>query len=282
KATEKDEAGNVSEPGTTVVTDATAPEAPVVSPVTDADTVVSGTGEPNGTVTVTFPDGTTAEAPVDADGNWTVDVPAGTGLKAGDEITATVKDEAGNVSVPGTAVVTDTTAPVVGPIDDVTTPEDQAITPIPVVVTDDSTTNVEVTGLPEGVVYNPETGQIEGTPTTPGTYPVTVTVEDEAGNVTEETFTITVTDETAPEAPVVSPVKDTDTVVSGTGEPNGTVTVTFPDGTTAEAPVDADGNWTVNVPAGTDLKAGDKVTATVTDAAGNTSEPTETTVTTTA
>ncbi|WP_114604310.1 YPDG domain-containing protein, partial [Staphylococcus sp. EZ-P03] len=173
---------NVSTAGTGTVVDTTAPDAPVVSPVTDADTAVSGTGEPNGTVTVTFPDGATAETPVDAEGNWTVNVPEGTDLKAGDEIKATEKDKAGNVSVPGTTVVTD---------------------------------------------------------------------------------------ETAPDAPVVSPVTDADTAVSGTGEPNGTVTVTFPDGTTVEAPVDAGGNWTVDVPAGTDLKAGDEIKATEKDEAGN-------------
>ncbi|WP_114604534.1 putative Ig domain-containing protein, partial [Staphylococcus sp. EZ-P03] len=279
-----DEAGNVTEvpftftvtdtnaPAVGDITDQTVPEDQAITPIPvvvtdDSATNVEVTGLPEGVVY--NPETGQIEGTPTTPGTYPV--------------TVKVTDEAGNVTeVPFTITVTDETAPTVEPITNQTVPEDQAITPIPVVVTDDSATTVEVTGLPEGVVYNPETGQIEGTPTTPGTYPVTVKVTDAAGNVTEETFTITVTDETAPEAPVVSPVKDTDTVVSGTGEPNGTVTVTFPDGTTAEAPVDADGNWTVNVPAGTDLKAGDKVTATVTDAAGNTSEPTETTVTTTA
>ncbi|WP_256278019.1 Ig-like domain-containing protein, partial [Staphylococcus sp. HMSC065E08] len=93
----------------------------------------------------------------------------------------------------------------------------------------------------------------------------TVTVTDEAGNKTEEHFTITVEDKTAPDAPVINPVNEGDKTVSGTGEPNGTVTVTFPDGSTSTGKVDEDGNWTVNVPEGTELKPGDKVTATVTD-----------------
>lgn len=32
-----------------------------------------------------------------------------------------------------------------------------------------------VTGLPPGLDYDPDTGEIYGTPTEPGTYPITVT-----------------------------------------------------------------------------------------------------------
>ncbi|WP_256092412.1 Ig-like domain-containing protein, partial [Staphylococcus equorum] len=72
-ATDKD--GNVSEEGTTTVTDVTAPEAPTVEEVTSEDTQVSGTAEPNSEVTVTFPDGTTVTGTTDEDGNYKVDIP---------------------------------------------------------------------------------------------------------------------------------------------------------------------------------------------------------------
>ncbi|RTX76953.1 hypothetical protein CD125_10610, partial [Staphylococcus equorum subsp. equorum] len=62
-ATDKD--GNVSEEGSTTVTDVTAPEAPTVKEVTSEDTQVSGTAEPNSEVTVTFPDGTTVTGTTD-------------------------------------------------------------------------------------------------------------------------------------------------------------------------------------------------------------------------
>ncbi|WP_259341803.1 Ig-like domain-containing protein, partial [Staphylococcus simulans] len=71
--TSKDKAGNPSEEATTTVTDTTAPEAPTVEEVTSEDTQVKGTAEPGSTVTVTFPDGTTATATADEEGNYTVE-----------------------------------------------------------------------------------------------------------------------------------------------------------------------------------------------------------------
>ncbi|HEM6437431.1 TPA: surface protein Rib, partial [Streptococcus suis] len=50
-------------------------------------------------------------------------------------------------------------------------------------------------------------------------------------------------------------------------------------GSTVTTTADEDGNYTVDVPAGVELKEGDKVTATATDEAGNTSTPTESTAT---
>ncbi|WP_330837245.1 Ig-like domain-containing protein, partial [Streptococcus suis] len=47
------------------------------------------------------------------------------------------------------------------------------------------------------------------------------------------------------------------------------MTVTFPDGSTVTTIADENGNFTVDVPAGVELKAGDKVTASATDKAGN-------------
>ena len=76
------------------------------------------------------------------------------------------------------------------------------------------------------------------------------------------------------EAPTVDPVKPGDKKITGKdNRPNSKVTVTFPDGTKEEATTDKDGNWSVDVPEGTDLNHGDKIT--VTDEAGN---PTDVTV----
>ncbi|TDM39406.1 hypothetical protein ETI09_11415, partial [Macrococcoides canis] len=102
--------------------------------------------------------------------------------------------------------VADTTAPTVD-ASDTTVTEGQAITPIPVTITDDNDTTEEVTGLPSGLTYDDANNQIIGTPdiitdwnddAATGTYEgtrdfsVTITVTDEAGNVTEETIIITV------------------------------------------------------------------------------------------
>ena len=95
-ATDKD--GNVSEEGTTTVTDVTAPDAPTVEEVTSEDTQFSGTAEPNSEVTVTFPDGTTVTGTTDEEGNYIIDIPENVELEGGEEITVTSTDKDGNIS----------------------------------------------------------------------------------------------------------------------------------------------------------------------------------------
>ncbi|NRG99025.1 LPXTG cell wall anchor domain-containing protein, partial [Streptococcus suis] len=262
-------------PGTETVTpntDTTAPEAPVVNAPKEGDTTVTGKTEPGATVTVTFPDGSTATTTADEDGNYTVDVPAGVELKEGDKVTATATDKAGNVSEP---TETTTTA---NPSDaDENTPKTPAVTPVEDTnnLTDDEKAKVKEEveksnpDLPTGTTV--EVGN-DGT--------VTITYPDGSVDTIPGTDTVTPnTDTTAPEAPVVNAPKAGDTTVTGTTEPGATVTVTFPDGSTATTTADENGNYTVDVPAGVELKEGDKVTATATDEAGNTSTPTESTTT---
>ncbi|MCH7312774.1 Ig-like domain-containing protein, partial [Acinetobacter sp. ANC 4805] len=63
-----------------------------------------------------------------------------------------------------------------------------------------------------------------------GSYSVTVTATDLAGNVGTDTAVLTI-DTTPPNAPVLDPINATDPI-TGTAEPGSTVTVTFPDGST--------------------------------------------------
>ncbi|HFI0039013.1 TPA: Ig-like domain-containing protein, partial [Streptococcus suis] len=200
------------------------------------------------------------------------DVPAGVELKEGDKVTATATDKAGNVSEP---TETTTTA---NPSDaDENTPKTPAVTPVEDTnnLTDDEKAKVKEEveksnpDLPTGTTV--EVGN-DGT--------VTITYPDGSVDTIPGTDTVTPnTDTTAPEAPVVNAPKAGDTTVTGTTEPGATVTVTFPDGSTVTTTADEDGNYTVDVPAGVELKEGDKVSATATDEAGNTSTPTEATTT---
>ncbi|HEM3695363.1 TPA: LPXTG cell wall anchor domain-containing protein, partial [Streptococcus suis] len=262
-------------PGTDTVTpntDTTAPAAPVVNAPKAGDTTVTGTAEPGATVTVTFPDGSTATTTADENGNYTVDVPAGVELKEGDKVSAKATDEAGNTSTPTEATTT------ANPSDaDENTPNTPAVTPVADTnnLTDEEKAKVkdEVEksnpDLPTGTTV--EVGN-DGT--------VTITYPDGSVDTIPGTDTVTPnTDTTAPEAPVVNAPKAGDTNVTGTAEPGSTVTVTFPDGSTATTTADENGNYTVDVPAGVELKEGDKVSATATDEAGNTSTPTEATTT---
>ncbi|MBI5976101.1 Ig-like domain-containing protein, partial [Staphylococcus canis] len=54
--------------------------------------------------------------------------------------------------------------------------------------------------------------------------------------------------------------------------------ITFPDGTTATGTVAEDGNYEVAIPGNIDLKGGETLQVTTTDAAGNESTSTSTTV----
>ncbi|HFI0238284.1 TPA: putative Ig domain-containing protein, partial [Streptococcus suis] len=89
----------------------------------------------------------------------------------------------------------------IDPIDDVTGIVGQPLTAIPVTAKQIPTGgSLTVTGLPDGVTYSSTTGTISGTPSRPGSYPVTVAVIGENGqpvlgsdgNPVTETFTITV------------------------------------------------------------------------------------------
>ncbi|PTF95950.1 Ig-like domain-containing protein [Staphylococcus chromogenes] len=273
-----DDNGNTSTPGNGTVTDTIAPDAPVVNNPQPNDGTVTGTGEPGGIVTVTFPNGEVVTGTVDEDGTWTVDVPPTVTLTEGDIITATVEDDNGNVSTPGNGTVTDTIAPEAPVVND-PQPNDGTVTG---------------TGEPGGTVTVtfPNGEVVTGTVDEDGTWTVdvpptvtltegdviTATVEDDNGNVSTP-GNGTVTDTIAPEPPVVDPIKPGDTVVTGEGEPGGTVTVTFPNGEVVTGTVDEDGTWTVDVPPTVTIKDGDTIVVTQTDKGGNESDSTTVVVT---
>ncbi|MFA3130308.1 Biofilm associated protein, partial [Acinetobacter pittii] len=264
--TATDAAGNVGTDTGVVTVDTAAPTAPVIDPVNGTDPI-TGTAEPGSTVTVTYPDGSTASVVAGPDGTWTVPNP---GLNDGDTVTAVTEDPAGNTSGPATAVV-DAVAPTVA-LDDVLTNDS---TPALTGTVNDPTATVVVNV--DGVDY-PAVNNGDGTWTladntlpalTDGPHTITVTATDAAGNAGTDTAVVTI-DTTAPNAPVLDPINATDPV-SGTAEPGSTVTVTYPDGTTATVVAGTDGTWSVPNPG--NLVDGDTVTATATDPAGNTSLP---------
>ncbi|MCG6208003.1 LPXTG cell wall anchor domain-containing protein [Staphylococcus warneri] len=276
--TSTDKDGNTSEPATTVVTDTTAPEAPTVNPVTSDDTQITGKAEPNSTVTVTFPDGTTASGTTDADDNYVIDIPANEDLKGGETLPVTATDKDGNTSDKTTTVVTDTTAPTVPTINPVTS-EDKTITgkaepgsTVTVTFPDGTTATGKTDENGNYVIDIPANEDLKGGETLP------VTATDKDGNESQPTTTV-VTDTTAPSVPTINPVTSDDTQITGKAEPNSTVTVTFPDGTTATGKTDENGNYVIDIPSNEDLKGGETLPVTATDKDGNTSEPATTVVT---
>ncbi|MBC1795834.1 hypothetical protein HCA55_03805 [Listeria booriae] len=82
---------------------------------------------------------------------------------------------------------------------------------------------------------------------------------------------VTPTDTTAPDAPNVTTVYDTDTTIKGTGEANCDVKVTLPSGDVVTGRTDGSGNFSITIPAQT---AGREIKVTLTDGSGNESNPT--------
>src|SRR5699024_10078168 len=253
-------------------------KAPTVNEVTSEDKTIRGTAEPGSTVTITFPDGTTATGTADDEGNYTIEIPSNVDLNGGEDIIVTAKDKAGNPSESATTTVVDTTAPEAPTVNEVTS-EDKTIRG-----TAEAGSTVTVT-FPDGTTAT-GTADEEGNYTIEiptdinlgGGENIIVTAKDKADNPSDS-VTTTVTDTTAPEAPTVNEVTSEDKTIRGTAEEGTTVTVTFPDGTTVTDTANEEGNYTIEIPSNVDLNGGEDIIVTAKDKAGNPSESATTTVT---
>ncbi|WP_226957523.1 Ig-like domain-containing protein, partial [Staphylococcus equorum] len=276
--TSTDGAGNVSPETRLTVKDTTAPDAPTVNEVTSEGTQVTGTSEPNSTITVKFPDGSVVTGETDNQGNYLIDIPTNVDLVGNEELVVTSTDGAGNVSPETRLTVTDVTAPVTPTVNEVTS----------------EGTQVSGTGEPNSTitVKFPDGSVATGTADNQGNYVIdvptnvdlvgneelVVTSTDGAGNVSAE-IRLTVTDATAPNAPMVNEVTSEGTQVSGTGEPNSTITVKFPDGSVVTGVADNQGNYVIDIPTNVDLVGNEELVVTSTDSVGNVSSETRLTVT---
>ncbi|KMT63380.1 immunoglobulin-like domain-containing protein [Paenilisteria newyorkensis] len=94
-------------------------ERPVVSPIFEGAKTVSGTGTAGDEIVVTFPDGKTAKATVDADGKWTVNVPAGTNLVKDQSVLTYQTNGVNDSARVTTKVQADTTVPAPPTVDSI-------------------------------------------------------------------------------------------------------------------------------------------------------------------
>ncbi|WP_024862759.1 Ig-like domain-containing protein [Pediococcus acidilactici] len=233
-------------------------DAPVINPIEEGDTVITGTGEPGDEVTVYFDDGSgtiIGTVTVQPDGTWTVDASHsrlvnGNIISAvqtknnvtSDKYTVAVKarEELNppviNDVTAGDTVITGTGKP--GATVTVTLPNGDTLPSVKVDANGNWTVNVGDETLKPGDRVT--------------------AVQADGDNVSDPTTQI-VQERTAP--PVINGIIEGATTITGTGKPGATVTVTLPNGEKSKpVTVDAEGNWTLDV-SGTDLKAGDKVTA---------------------
>ncbi|EKT4522839.1 BapA prefix-like domain-containing protein [Pseudomonas putida] len=264
-ATATDPTGNTSGQGSVTV-DAVAPSAPVLNP--SNGTTLSGTAEPGSTVTLTDGNGNPiGQATADGSGNWSFT--PGTALPDGTVVNATATDPSGNSSAPAS-----TTVDAVAPAAPVVNPTNGNV--INGTAEPDSTvTLTDGNGNPIGQVTADGSGNWTFTPATqlPNGTVVNATATDPTGNTGPQGSTTV--DSVAPAAPVVSPTNGV--LVSGTAEPNSTITLTDGNGSPiGQVTADGTGNWSFT-PA-TPLPNGTVINATATDAAGNVSGPGSTTV----
>ncbi|MDV5099557.1 Ig-like domain-containing protein, partial [Pseudomonas sp. LSJ-87] len=265
KAVVVDAAGNSGPPASTII-DGVAPAAPVINPSNGSE--LSGTAEPNSTVTLTDGSGNPiGQVTADGNGNWSY-TPA-TPLPDGTVVNAVAQDAAGNTSGQGSTTV-DSVAPGAPTINlsDGSSLSGTAEPNSTVTLTDGS-------GNPIGQVTADGSGNWSYTPATPlpdGTV-INVVAQDAAGNTSAPTSTTV--DAQAPAAPVINPSNGT--TISGTAEPGSTVTLTDAGGNPiGQVTADGSGNWSFTP--GSPLPNGTVVNATATDPTGNTSAPTSTTV----
>ncbi len=300
--------GNTGDTSRTITVDSQAPALSINSLTADniinaaesgQDLPITGTtdAQPGQTVTVTL-NGQTYQGVVQSDGTWSVTVPAanvGALTDGNATVTASVNDVAGNPSSVSRVALVDATPPVVtiNPVatdNVINTPEHTQAQIISGTVTGaqagdivtvtlnnmDYTTVVDGSGnWSLGVPASVVSGLADGS------YPVSVSVTDKAGNTGSQSLTVTV--DTA--APVIgintiagddvinASEKGADVQITGTSDqPAGTaITVTL-NGQNYAATTEASGNWSVTVPASAVTALGQAnytVTAAVTSDIGN-------------
>lgn len=299
---ETDAAGNQSAASEPIIftVDTTPPLAPGDLVVSNDGGTITGTAEPGSTVTIREGDAILGTPVADSEGNFSLTL---TPPKLNGEIlTADATDAAGNTGPATSAAAPDITPPqapvIVSVIDDVlntTGPVDQNG------LTNDRAPTLNGTGEPGttitifngsdiiGTVVVPSSGLWNFTPPSPladGTYVLTATATDAAGNPSGQSNAWTIiVDGTAPAAPVITQVvddvpertgsldlnettNDSTPTLSGTAAANATVTIRV-DGVDIGTTV-ADGLGAWSFTPDTPIAEGQHtLTAVATDAAGN-------------
>lgn len=315
-----DAAGNASNAGNfTLTIDTTPPVAPVISSAegligTNLQTLsngsstkssnpeLSGTGEPGAKITIYDNGGSIGIVTVQPDGTWTF---TPTSLADGPhKFTATATDVAGNTGIPSASfTLTVDNTPPAQPAAPIITDD---VAPVTGVVTNGNTNDTAPTFSGTGNVgdlitlYLAGTPPLQGTttvgadgnwsftpsaPVAPGSYQVTLTATDPAGNVSLPSNAITLNIDTTPSAPPViiaandnvgdatgdlapdAVTDDTTPTIRGTGSDGDTITL-YNGGTVIGTTTVAGGTWSITP--GTALANGSyTLSATATDAAGN-------------
>jgi outer membrane usher protein FimD/PapC len=296
--TATDKAANVSaaSPALNITVDNHAPATPPApllvggnnNVTTDPTPDIKGSAEANSTVTI-YSDGVVAGATIaDANGDYTFTFPAQL-MDGKHAITVTAKDAMGNTSAesPALNIVVDAHPPARPPAPVLVNIADSVTKDPTPDIKGKAEANSTVTIYSDQVAVGTTKADASGnytftfiTDLTDGAHNITVTATDTANNVSPVSPALSLYIDThapgTPTAPVLvggndGLINDATPDIRGKAEPNSTANI-YVDGVVAgTAPVDASGNYTFTFPAA--ISDGPHaITATATDAAGNTSE----------
>ncbi len=264
--------------------------APTAAPNEGEAATLSGVAPPGATVTVYEGDTILGETTADANGNWTLELPA---LPAGEHtIEATATDAAGQpLGQPTSIALTVQPQPVTeaAPTSQATPVQSAEVSSLSegAVLVAEAPGAISGVAPPGATVIISEDGAVLGQTTAdangnwqinlpalpPGQHELSVAATDASGQPLGESQTLSVASVpaasiTAPiiNAPAASPSEGESTTISGVAPSGATVTVYEGDAILGETTADANGNWTLELPA---LAAGEHtIGATATDAAG--------------
>ncbi|MEE6667284.1 Ig-like domain-containing protein [Pediococcus acidilactici] len=226
----------------------------VNQPVYDNTTTLTGKGEPNAEIVITLPTGGTLRTHTNENGDFSIAIPAqpaGSEISVSQNVNGQTSDEvkvpvqkapeviekpgidaphAGSKYVTGTGIAGDTGDTIQVYMPGVGGGEDVMI----------GTTTVGADGKWRAAISD-QYNLVEGE----SIYAVQI-----KGNSRSDKQYTTVLGEIHVDAPIINPIAEGDTVITGTGEPGDEVTVYFDDGKNNSvigyATVEADGTWTVD------------------------------------
>ncbi len=304
-ASAADVAGNVSGSSTAfdVTIDTTAPAAPAILGFSSDSGVVgdaitndntptfTGAAEPDSSVTVFLNGVSYGNTSASSDGSWTFTAAP---LDGTYNITATAQDAAGNtgpVSAPFTLTI-DTVAPAAPIVANFSTDTgavgDHITSDTTLTASGTAEAGAKITVFLDNVNQGSTTAAADGswsldlTSKPNGTHDITATAQDVAGNTSAVSSALAVTiDSTAPAAPTITAftndtgiagdriTADNSLTVTGAAEPSSTVTVFFNGASQGTTDAGAGGLWSFDAAQNSDGVY--SITATATDAAGNSS-----------
>ena len=245
-------------------------DTPDIDNIYEGDTIVSGMGTPGSEITVRFKGNRTVKTTVDPDGKWSVDVPAGVTLEEGDIVEAMQ-------FTPGKDPSKWAQRTVLGAYPDRNISDTPNINPIKAGAT--IVTGEGVPGSEIKVIWPNKTESFT-TVDASGNWSVNVpsnitlvegdiveAIQTETGKAPSDPARETVGGGDTPnidmksDTPDIDEIYEGDRTVGGYGTPGSTILVLFENGDKVETLVGADTRWTVDVPVGLNLLAGDKVMA---------------------